>query len=299
MKTHPPFSSPFKSGQESPLLSSPLLCSPPPLCRRFFRSPGLAARSWRPIHFCIRFVPMLVNWTCCNSKREREGGRKTEKVWVIPTKRQSANVPGYVQNDTTCTRAHTTGFAWRTERDGTRERERERERQKFEPLCDRITVTGTWMCAPRMWCTHDHDSPISRRINHSFREWHFVECRAAGSSFKSPWIIIGPFFFFFFFLLCSSFFGTVVVEHLIGTDDEGRQPSYLGICTVSSSTVKNCKKRFVLCKSILIIEIFCGIVNCLINNMGRYVLLVGILVFSIFWLIWDPEFGMTEVFEVY
>ena len=74
---------------------------------------------------------MLVNWTCCNSKREREGGRKTEKVWVIPTKRQSANVPGYVQNDTTCTRAHTTGFAWRTERDGTRERERERERQKF------------------------------------------------------------------------------------------------------------------------------------------------------------------------
>lgn len=45
-KTHsPPPSSPFKSGQESPLLSSPLLCSPPPLCRRFFRSPGLAARS--------------------------------------------------------------------------------------------------------------------------------------------------------------------------------------------------------------------------------------------------------------
>ena len=60
-------------------------------------------------------------------EKEREGGRKTEKVWVIPTKRQSANVPGYVQNDTTCTRAHTTGFAWRTERDGTREREREGE----------------------------------------------------------------------------------------------------------------------------------------------------------------------------
>ena len=79
MKTHPPFSSPFKSGQESPLLSSPLLCSPPPLCRRFFRSPGLAARSWRPIHFCIRFVPMLVNWTCCNSKRERERERGREE----------------------------------------------------------------------------------------------------------------------------------------------------------------------------------------------------------------------------
>lgn len=39
MKTHPPFSSPFKSGQESPLLSSPLLAAA--IVSPFFSLAGL------------------------------------------------------------------------------------------------------------------------------------------------------------------------------------------------------------------------------------------------------------------